>query len=135
MDTAKNPKSLKQQALGLIVGLAAQYLLGMAAAMFAPFPEGQTGDSLWPFAWQQPIIALHIVLGLALLAGAVYLVLQARRQRVWLVPAGTGLVAIVVAIMAGSSFISSQSEAYSYVMAVGFLAAILAYAWGLYRAK
>ncbi|MGH7203495.1 MAG: hypothetical protein ACREHC_03570 [Candidatus Levyibacteriota bacterium] len=131
----KNKNAFSKHALGLIGMLSLQFLLGMFANLFIEFPEKASEKQLWAFTWTQIPLDLHIIIGLGLLIGAVVLFIKAIRQknRQWLIASSIGGVAIVVADYTGASFISSQSDSYSFAMAVSFIVALLAYGWGVYK--
>ncbi len=126
--------TLKPHAVGMIGGLILQYLLGMTANLFVTFPEGKHGGQLWLFAWRQVSIAIHIILGFLLLIGTIALLVRAIREKStsWITVSIIALVGIIGAITGGSLFIPSQTAIYSFVMAAGFIVALLAYFWGLY---
>ncbi len=133
MDTAP-AKSIRKQAIGLIFGLAVQYALGMYVDLFVEFPEGADKGQLWQFAWSQIPLAAHIILGILIVLGAIALCVRAARSRnkTWIWASAVGLVAVLFAWGSGASFIPSQTDLYSYSMALSFIVAIMAYVWGLY---
>ena len=128
---------LKRQATGMLIGLAIQYFLGMAINMYIQFPDSATEGQLWEFAWKQPAVAAHIVLAILLFIGTVTLAIRAQKSQsfAWKVPAWIGFLAVLLAGFSGSRFIPTQSDPYSYLMAVCFLIAFFSYGWGLFRAK
>jgi len=130
-------RTLRIQAVVLIVALILQYAVGMYVNLFVPFPEGQTEDQLWEFAWSQPALALHIIFAFLILFGAIMLCIRAARAREkkWIVASGVGLLAIFAAGGSGASFIPSQNDLYSYSMALAFLIALLAYGLGLFTTR
>ncbi len=115
--------------------LALQYGLGMAASMFTTFPEGASAPQLWAFAWAQPLIMWHIIVGSLLPLVALLLCVRAvqTKRREWVVPSVVGFVAMLAAGGAGSLFVQTQIDAYSYIMSIAFLVSFAAYFWGLYR--
>ena len=126
--------SLNTHAIVLIALLAIQYAFGMAANLFVEFPQSATVGQYWEFAKAQPSIDLHLLVGLLLLIGAIALLVRAirRKDRRWIVFASIGLAAILVAAVSGSTFISTQADAYSYGMSIASMIALIAYGWGLY---
>lgn len=116
--------------------LACQYILGMLTNFFVPFPEGPA-DQQWQFASTQLLPMAHIVLGLALLVGALVLLVKAIRlkDRVWKIASSVGLGAILLAVEAGSEFVTTQEEGYSFAMSILFIVAVAAYGWGVYKSK
>jgi uncharacterized membrane protein YhaH (DUF805 family) len=129
--------NLRIQGTILIASLVVQYALGMYVNMFVAFPEGEMGEQLWGFAWSQPALAAHIVLGLLIFIGAIVLCVRAVRARnyPWIWASGIGLLSVLVAVESGSSFIPSQNDIFSYSMAIGFIVAIVAYGWGVFADK
>jgi hypothetical protein len=127
----------KAQAIGLIVSLTAQYLLGMYANLFVEFPENASEGQLWEFSWSQIPLALHIIVGLLLTIGATALIARAikTKNKIWIKSSVVGAVGIIVAAYAGARFIPTQQDFYSYLMSVGFIIAYAAYFWGLYKSR
>jgi len=120
--------------LGILI---LQYLFGMAANLFVQFPDSHNEKNLWQFAQGQWTIVTHMILGFLLLIGAIVLLFRAirRKEKNWIIAASIGLAAILSAIGAGSEFIPTQQDVYSYIMAATFIIAVLAYGWGIYKAK
>lgn len=136
MKTSKdNP--LDKQGFGLIIGLSLQYILGITITIFVKFPENLSKGQSWIFAWKQIPLAIHIILGIFLLLGSIVLFIRAIKvsQKKWIVASTVGLAAILASILSGASFIERQSDTYSYIMALSFIIALLAYIWGLYSSK
>ncbi len=127
-------RALRRQGFGLIGGLALQYMLGMYVDLFISFPEGVSEGEQWQFAWSQPALVAHIILALLLFMGSIALCIRAARahNRQWIIASGIGLLAIFAAAASGGQFIPTQSDPYSYSMAIAFIVAVLAYGWGLY---
>ncbi len=129
--------SLNKQALGMLIGLIVEYLLGMSTNLFVKFPESGNEGVMWQFAKSQLLFNLHMYWGTLLLVGAVVLYIRAflRKNKTWKIASGLGLASIIFAFIAGSSFVGNQNDMYSLVMAVAFLAAFLSYGWGLYKTR
>lgn len=128
---------LQQQGISMVVLLVAQYILGMATNLFVQFPENATTAQNWEFAWSQPVLVAHMILGILLLLSAIALAIHAymRKNKVWIKASLVGLIALFVTGFAGSSFVDSQNDAYSFAMALGYVVAILSYIIGLYLNK
>ncbi len=128
---------IEKQAIGLITGLTIEFLLGIGINLYIEFPEGQTAQQLWDYGLKQWPIVLHFILGSLLVLGSFVLVVRVLRSKsvTWKAPALLGFAGILVAWGGGERFVSTQVEAWSFVMATGFIVAIASYAWGLYRAS
>lgn len=131
------PRSLRSHAYGMVGLLIVQYLLGMATNLFVQFPDGLNEGQSWEYAWRQSFLALHIIIGFSLFLGTVALIVRSVRVKVrlWTISSGIAGAAIFAAMGAGSLFIPSQRNVYSFVMATCFIIALLAYGWGLYKTK
>jgi len=114
-----------------------QFLLGMFSALFVEFPENASEQQVWKFAGQQIPVVLHMLLGLLLLLGAIALVVRAiiLKDKIWIWTSVIGLVGVLVADITGVLFVGQQNDIYSYAMAVAFIVALVAYFWGVYRAR
>jgi hypothetical protein len=125
--------ALKKQAIGMVAGLTAQYILGMLSNLFVKFPESAHDGQLWEFAWSQISVAAHIIIGIVLLLGSITLMVRSLllRNHTWSMISIIGFLAIVLAGVSGSMFITSQSDIYSFSMSVGFIVAFAAYFWGI----
>jgi heme A synthase len=135
--TTITDKGLKKQAFGLITGLSLQYLLGMYTNLFVQFPEHGNPGQYWEFAWKQLPVALHILLALGLLIGAIGLLIRSIKQKnkKWIITAAVGAITILAAGLSGARFIPSQEDILSFSMAVAFIIAILSYCWGIYTSS
>ena len=136
-ETSKRQKGLRMHAILMIGLLVIQYALGMLTNLFVQFPDTNQPGQLWGFANSQLTTVAHIWIGLLLLVSAVIFVIRAagKNNRGWLASAVVGLIAIIVAIYGGVTFISSQADTYSLVMALGFIVSFVAYGWGLYTTR
>lgn len=130
-------KTLKPFGILMLLLLTLQYLLGMIANLYIEFPEEKNRGKLWEFAWKQLPLAVHISIGYLLLLGAIVLIILSIRQKnkSWIIASSVGAIAILIAGATGAIFITAQKEIYSYIMAVSFIAAFVAYGWGLYATK
>lgn len=94
-----------------------EFLLGMYNNLYVDLadPRHSTGT-----------INGHIVLGLLLVLGeAVAVIAGIRARRVALIAVALlGLIATVLAVVTGFSFLDTSNDAYSYTMAVGFICAV-----------
>jgi hypothetical protein len=106
------------------MGLAGVFLLGMAVNLLGLPSETSGAAHVASIA----LLAAHVLIALGLLIGTVMLIRAAaglggrwRRQAV------TGAIAIVAAFGAGALTLATKNNWWSYAMAVGFIAALLAY--------
>ena len=131
---SKSQKGLRIYALVIIGILVIQYTLGMISNMFVQFPDTTDPGQLWEFARSQFATGAHILIGTLLLLGAVVFVIRPVRQhnRSWIASSLVGLIAILTAFYGGVTFVSTQLNAYSLVMALSTIVAFVAYGWGLY---
>ena len=129
-------RRLRYQGISLLTALVVQYALGMYVNLFVQFPDNAGPVDLWRFAVRQWPLAFHIILGALLFIGSLALMMGAIRYRsyAWQAPAVIGFIAILIAAISGTSFIPTRSDPFSYVMALSFILAILAYSWGMMRA-
>jgi heme A synthase len=106
------------------MGLALIFLLGMAVNLIG----GPSQTSGAAHLASNVFLAVHVLIALGLLIGAVLLLRAAarldrrRRNR-----AIAGAAAIAVAIAGGILTVITSNNWWSYAMAVGFIAALLAY--------
>lgn len=135
MNKARN--GLHIQAIVLIGFLILQYALGMAANLFVPFPPDAGAGQSWRFAWTQILVASHIVIGILLVIGAAVFVVRSIRKKdqAWIILSSLGLLAILVAGVSGTLFITTKGDWYSYAMSLAFLIAFIAYGWGAYASR
>jgi len=128
---------LRTQGIFMVALLVLQYILGMVANMFVAFPDTNQPGQLWQFARTQFPTLAHILIGTLLLLGAVIFVIRAARAHNggWIASSVFGLIGILGAYWGGVTFVSTQDDAYSMVMALAFIAAFIAYGWGLFATR
>lgn len=117
-------------ALHCIMGLAAQFLIGMGINLIG-LPSQTVGTA---HVATTVLLVGHIVVAIAIAIGALEAVRAAekggRERRLALI----GAAVVVVTIGAGALTVATSSNWWSYLMAVGFLAALLIYVALLVRA-
>jgi hypothetical protein len=131
--TPQNSRKLFIQG-GVLSGmLVVEYLIGMYVNLFVQFPNDASTEQLWHFAWRQPFLVAHIILSVLLFVGSVVLLIRAIRYRsiLWRTPSILGLLGVFLATLGGELFTSTQTDAYSYIMSIGFILALCSYGWGL----
>ncbi len=132
-EVSKTQNGFKTHALIMIGLLVIQYALGMVSNLFVQFPQTDQAAQQWEFARTQLSEMAHIALGMLLFLSAILFVIRAIRKhsRRWIISSIIGLLAILTAIVSGSTFISTQVDAYSLVMSLAFIVTFLAYGWNL----
>lgn len=123
--------TLEFLAAGLVAMLAVESLLGTYLSMFVEIPANGAIETM-PLDGLA-VLAVHIVVGIALILVTARMVLVAARSknRRGLIVSGIALVGVLLAFVGGSLFTSSgQDEVMSFIMASGafvamFCAAIL----------
>lgn len=130
-------RGLMFHAAGLLLLLVPQYLLGMLTNLFVQFPQSKQEKTLWEFAWTQIPLAMHIILGILLLIGAIVLIIRSvqLKEKVWIICSIIGGLSMLIAALSGSFFIPTQMAVYSFIMSLTFVLAFLSYGFGIYLSK
>jgi hypothetical protein len=121
---------LRHLARHQIVGLAIQFLLGMAVNLLG-LPSQARGAAHTATA---VFLAAHVLITLGLLAGAVMIIRAAARAPSRPL-AIEGAIAIAATTAAGIFTMITKSNRWSYTMALGFIASLLAYGGLLMQAR
>ena len=121
---------LRHLARHQIVGLAIQFLLGMAVNLLG-LPSQARGAA---HTATTVFLAAHVLITLGLLAGAVMIVRAAGRAP-FRPLAIEGAIAIAATTAAGILTMITKSNWWSYIMALGFIASLLVYAGLLMQAR
>ena len=131
--TSKSSNGLWTQAILTIGLLVIQFVLGMVTNLYVTFPDTNRPDLNWAAARSAVPTFAHIILGILLLVDAIIFVVRTTRQhnRAWILGSWAGLISIIIAIYGGVTFTTTQIDAYSLMMALGFIVAFAAYGWGL----
>ena len=125
-----DPRRLRSTAFGLLMFLLVQFALGMVVNLYVRVPAGRAG---YGPGW--PVLVLHGLVGLALIAGSVSLAVRAVAARVRHV-AGPAVIAAVVLLGAaagGLRFLGSGVDGASLAMALCAAIAICCYSLIIYR--
>lgn len=122
-----------------VVCLAAEFILGMYAALFVKFPENLAGGNAWAWSMSKSfVVVAHALLGSALAIVSIATFAQGiamKKARV-LVPSAIGLVSVCLAWLGGAAFLSNvDNDGYSFLMAVGFIAALISYGFAYHLAR
>lgn len=129
---------LRRAIFGILITLIVQYGLGIGVNLYVSLPAaGRAGRGMGQAFSNGPVLAVHAVLGLLLLASAIAVLTRAitvRRMPVVVISA-IGLLAILGAAAAGSSFVSTGKAAASMAMALATGVALLCYVIALYTVR
>jgi quinol-cytochrome oxidoreductase complex cytochrome b subunit len=140
-----NQSKIRGQALGLLSMLAIQFILGMILNLYVKLPKvhpGTTGNffsrAVHSFGWAVTngagiALLLHVIIAAGLLLGSLTLVFRAAaaRSKPWLAVSIVGALAIITALTNGLAFIGYDNDTASFIMAIGFITATVAYTTGL----
>ena len=133
----KNAKPLKSHAIGMIILLVIQYILGMLTNLYVQFPDGGTVGQNWEFMHGQWLVWAHLITGTLIVIGTVSLYIRALKlkDKTWKIAGGIAAGSAVLAWVCGEEFVSRQQDMYSFAMSVFFIIAFVALGSGLYLAK
>jgi heme A synthase len=125
----KAANRLRMASFGALTMLFIQLVLGAAYSLYGTAPA--SGKSVGMFS--SPLLAIHVIMGILLVIAAVMLVVRAvqARHRPVIVTSVIGLLVILGAFGAGSSFTQDGNDGASLGMAVLAAVAMLCYAWNL----
>jgi hypothetical protein len=107
--------------------LGVQFLLGMAINLFVTLPS--SGFGMVEMMYGGPLVMTHMMLGMTLVFGALFAVAIAAQYGYWaIVWAVISLGGILVAGVGGLIFLlDGLRNSASFLMAVGFLVAVIGY--------
>ena len=135
--TAENPVALNAKAanrirmasFGALTMLVLQFVLGTAYSLYGTAPTSSKSVGLF----SSPLIAVHVILGILLVIAAIMLVVRAvqARHRPSIATTSAGLLVILGAFGAGSSFAQDGSDGASLAMVLLTAVAMLCYAANL----
>ncbi len=128
-------RGLRGTAFGILAMLIIQYASGMWVNLYARLPTGACAHCL-AAAYARAVaggpvaLAVHALLGLALLAAGVRLVVhavRAGRPTPVVAAAVIGLAALLLAALAGTAFVARDAAAASMAMAMATAVAMFSY--------
>lgn len=132
-------KWFRTMTLATLGSLVIEFVLGIYTALFVEFPDTLVNGNAWVWSMKDsPIILTHIMVGTLLLVLSLLAVIFAFITRktpavVWSV---MGLLLTVVAYLAGSIFLGNvEQDAYSFLMAIGFIGSMLSYGVAYYLTR
>jgi heme A synthase len=124
--TAARLERIRMASFGALTMLFLQFVLGAAYSLYGTAPTAKKSVGLF----SSPLLAIHVVLGILLLITAamlVFRVVQARAGAGLLVTSIVGLVTVIGAAGAGSSFAQDGANGASLGMAIATAVAMLCY--------
>ncbi|HEY7263084.1 MAG TPA: hypothetical protein VH589_16550 [Trebonia sp.] len=115
---------MRREARFQLVGLSAQFLLGMAVNLIGP-PSETTGAA---HGVSTVLLGLHVLVAIGLVFGAVMVIRAARGggDRPHQL-ARSGAVLVGFTVIAGVMTVITKNNWWSYTMATGFIASVLLY--------
>jgi hypothetical protein len=139
-------EQMRNQFLGTLVFLIAQFLLGMAVNLFVTIPTDHPGSNppeyfggvvqsvAWAVLHGHVLLQIHAVLGLLLVLNALGLLVAAIRIRAGdlIVVTSLGLFGVLAAGFNGGSFLNYNQDFSSMIMATFFAWAVVSYAVGIF---
>ena len=125
----KAANRIRMASFGALTMLVIQFVLGTAYSLYGTAPA--SGKSVGMFS--SPLLAIHVIMGILIIIAAIMLVVRAVQARHTPTIATTvaGLLVILGAFGAGSSFANDGSNGASLGMAVLTAVAMLCYAANL----
>jgi hypothetical protein len=135
MSTATSPTTARTEtplagkvsraSFGMVIMLVIEFVLGTAYNLWGKMPA--SGKSIGMFS--SPLLAIHVIFGILLILAAIDLLVRAIRagERLPLVTSIIGLVALIAAAGAGSSFTRDGANGASFGMALATAIAMIAY--------
>jgi heme A synthase len=130
-DLATRLERVRMASFGALTMLILQSVLGTAYNLYGTAPTATKSVGMF----SSPLLAIHVVLGILLIIAAAVLVFRAAQARAGagavLAASIVGLLAILGAAGAGSSFANNGANGASLGMAIGTAVAMLCYAANL----
>jgi len=129
---------VRRASLAALVLVVAEYVIGMYVNLYATIPRADHGHDVGTAIANGPaMLSIHAVIGLLLGLGALGVLWQAIRSRRPAVIAwsAVGLVALVMAVVAGAGFTSTGDRSASMAMAVLTGVALVCYAANIYLVR
>ena len=127
--TAAQAERLRMASFGALTMLILQFALGTAYNLYGTAPTASKSIGMF----SSPLLAIHVILGILTIVAAAFLVFRAVQAKagVVLVSCVIGLVAVLGAAGAGSSFTRDGAAGASLGMALATAVAMLCYAANL----
>ena len=122
---AKAANRIRMASFGALTMLIIQFVLGAAYSIYGTAPTSTKSVGMF----SSPLLAIHVIMGILLVIAAIMLVVRAVQARVTpvIVTTVVGLLAILGAFGAGSSFTQDGSNGASLGMTILCAVAMLCY--------
>ncbi|MDE1871333.1 MAG: hypothetical protein KGI06_03775 [Candidatus Micrarchaeota archaeon] len=126
---------IRRAALGILVFLVIQFVLGMTMNLFTSFPT-YPGNAVQPADYVpllagHPILLAHYVIGILVFIGSIAVVGMsfASKDRKLSAISAIGFLGMLIAFASGIQFLVTAftNDIYSYTMSLGFIVAVVAY--------
>jgi hypothetical protein len=125
--SASRLAALRGNCMGAAVLLIIQFGLGMGVNLYVTLPGHKSFLSFLSEVFGSAVLAAHALVALALLGAAIAALVRAIRARKAIVFTSAGLAAILVAGIAGVSFVGNGSNGASLSMALATAVAMFCY--------
>lgn len=109
--------------------LSLEFLLGMISNLYVTFPDTTDQQALIDASWKHWATASHIILGVLIVLLSLMILVLGVRSKVRTISAMSvvGFLAILAAATGGDRFVRTQHDAWSLMMAIGFIVAMGVY--------
>jgi hypothetical protein len=125
MATERQISTTNRQLRGLMGLLVAQFILGTSLTTFINYTPHKHS------AAQTVFLVLHIIVAVGLLAQAIIRLVQALRWNILLIPAMTGFIGVIMAMVSGGIAAGDGNSVAVFMMALGFIIAFVSYGYSL----
>ena len=144
--TNKNPNMLRAGLIAMLALLVFQFVVGMYLNFYTELPNAHpgAGDSYapsipWALAGHAgPALAIHVAVWILLTVGAIALLVRGiiSKRKAYTLGTSLGLLFILMAGSGGLTFLNRDgADKDSFMMAIGFILACIAYGATLYASK
>ncbi len=125
-------ETLRGNCMGAAVLLILQFAVGTGVNLYVTIPAGK---AFLPAVFGSAVLAAHAIVALLLAGASVSALVRSIRARAAVSFTATGLIAIIVAAFAGSSFVGSGNDAASLTMALATAVAMVSYLAAVFRLR
>lgn len=125
-------ETLRGNCMGAAILLILQFAIGMGVNLYVTIPAGK---AFLPAIFGSAVLAAHVVIALILLGASISAFVRSIKTRAVIPFTAVGLVAILTAAAAGSSFAGSGTNAASLTMALATAVAMASYVAAVFRLR